>query len=270
VSYAPLVGASFNRDKLVRLVYVDETGIANILHDPHTVVAGIIVHADTQLIGLESDLDSLVEKHIPEGFREGFVFHAKDIFNGSGKGYFNRKSEKWPMLDERWAIADDLAGLVAKYQLPVAYGSVERSKIPPDILESFASINWNEPLGAHGMAFAVCAFRIEQWMRAKTQNEVCMLVVEDTESGRSMIRNLQKHYQKPGAERAVADMGLKFNVLPLRSIRHDPLFEGKRPSSVLQLADFCAFLIKRILSGDQRVLRFLKPIRHLVVDGMVE
>jgi len=41
-----LSGVRLEGDRLVRLVYIDESGISNVRDDPFVIVAGIIVDAD--------------------------------------------------------------------------------------------------------------------------------------------------------------------------------------------------------------------------------
>ena len=89
-----LGGAPLEGESVMRLVYVDEAGRSG--NEPVVVVAAVIVHGDSQLIPLEKDLDLLVEKWIPEEFRDDFVFHAAHIFNGTGKGVFSRREQQWP------------------------------------------------------------------------------------------------------------------------------------------------------------------------------
>ena len=71
------VGLAFGGGKLaghqlVRFVFLDEAGISK--HEPYAVVAGVMVHGDTQVIPLEEHLNALIQKHIPEENRDGFVF----------------------------------------------------------------------------------------------------------------------------------------------------------------------------------------------------
>jgi hypothetical protein len=66
----------------VRLVYMDEAGISKAAEEPFTVVAGVVVHADHQLNCVESALERILIRHIPERVRDGFVFHATELFNG--------------------------------------------------------------------------------------------------------------------------------------------------------------------------------------------
>ena len=46
----------------MRFVFLDEGGISS--HEPVAVVAGVIVHADEQLVPLERELERVKRKHI--------------------------------------------------------------------------------------------------------------------------------------------------------------------------------------------------------------
>ena len=116
----------------------------------------------------------------------------------------------------------------------------------------------------HASGFVLCTVRIEQWMRKNARDEVCLLVVEDNENSRNLIRHAHRHLQNPaGFEQA--DHRMK-ELLPLTTIKHDPLFEPKKKSSVLQVADFCAYVMKRTLMnpGDQRYLPYYRPLHGQV------
>src|SRR5262245_3707207 len=84
-------GGPLDGNKLMRLTYVDEGGIAK--HEGFMVVSGAIIDGDRQLVAIENHLDILVQKHIPEEDRPGFIFHATEIW--SGGGYFKDRN-KWP------------------------------------------------------------------------------------------------------------------------------------------------------------------------------
>lgn len=243
----------------MRFIYIDEAGISNPEHEPFLTVAGVIVHADTQLVQVQRQLDKIVEKHIPTGRRDNFVFHAAQLFNGGGK-LFDRHSSDWP-IEKRLAIADDIAKIPNMFQLPLALGWVERAKFA----ETFAP---EEPMSkhelvrdAHGVAFMRCALQVDHWMRSNTQDEVCMMIVEDNDVARQLIRELQNAFQNKNLA-GLSEEEKKH--LPLRSVVEDPLFQPKKPSSVLQLADFCAYVFKRILMkpADARYARFWEPMRE--------
>ena len=254
LSGAPLLGR-----RLMRLVYLDEAGISNKAQEPFLVVGGIIVHADQKLNAVERHLDRLVERYIPSEHQSDFVFHAKEIFNGGG--IFGRpKTGGWP-LSKRLEIAADLAQIPAKFGLPIMFGFVERATFP-------ATMDWPanlsgpaEVIGAHATAFMSCAMQVEQWMRVYARDEVCVLIAEDNDNARSTIRETLKYLQTRDMA-GVTDVK-EHAHFPLRKIKEDPLFQSKRKSSPLQIADFCAYVFKRMLmnNDDEHYSRFWEPMR---------
>jgi hypothetical protein len=57
---------------------------------PAPAVAGVIIHGDTQAMEVEKRLDQMRQQHIPEKDWDKVIFHATDIYHGSG--YFDRLS----------------------------------------------------------------------------------------------------------------------------------------------------------------------------------
>lgn len=255
-------GGPLHGNNLVRLVYMDEAGISNPAHEPFLVVAGLIVHADEKLVAIEQDIDEIVKRHIPEEHWESFVFHAAELFNGGGK-VFDRNNPDFP-LSKRLDIAEEVAALPGRYNLPLAFGYVERDKFPqissfPEDLPAREMV-----IAQHATAFMVCALTVEYWMRKTANNEICMLIIEDNQQARRFIKATQQYYQRQDAAENLGDE-LSQALLPLRKIREDPVFQAKRPRSVLQLADFCAYVFKRNLMGDRRYQRFYSHLRPLEI-----
>jgi hypothetical protein len=241
----------------MRLVYIDEAGISR--DEPFLTVAAIIVDADRQLVALERNLDRLVEKWIPAELREDFVFHATELFNGGGK-VFRRDNPNWT-LERRLQIADDIAALVRKHRVVVTCGIVDKANFPQDpgtraLYE--ASGEKDRAVAAHVTAFSVCSLKVDRWMRENASNEVCLLIVEDNTDARALMRETQAYHQDKRIFATLAEDHRQY--FPLRKIKEDPLFQKKRPSSVLQLADFCAYVSKRLLMKDDRYQRFVTPM----------
>ena len=105
----------------MRFVFLDEGGISS--HEPVAVVAGVVVQADEQLIPLERALERLKRKHIPEEHWDDFVFHAKEIWSGTGKIFGDR--DAWT-LDRRLFILRDLIRVIKKLDLPVVHEAYSR------------------------------------------------------------------------------------------------------------------------------------------------
>src|SRR5713226_3021381 len=114
-------GAELDGGKPVRLVYIDESGLS--IHESVLVVAGVIIHPDTQWRRLEAHIAGLIEKYVPPEHRSGFVFHAKDLFHGTGRSAFDRR--RYPLEKSREALKELLA-IPSKFHLPVPYGYVRK------------------------------------------------------------------------------------------------------------------------------------------------
>jgi hypothetical protein len=197
----------------MRLTYVDEGGIAK--HERFMVVSGAIIDGDRQLVAIENHLDILVQKHIPEEDRPGFVFHATDIW--SGGGYFKDRS-KWPR-DRRLLILEDLSKIPKHFDVPIAWGYVDKSKFPDPkfaCLFSTAEID----VATHVMAFTECSLVTEMFMR-KCTNEITVMIAEDRDVVRRAVKEAHAMYRKPAE---IKKYGLDkihccpFNISEIRSI----------------------------------------------------
>jgi hypothetical protein len=254
----PLVG-----ERIVRLVYMDEAGISHPQQEPFAVVSGVIVNADNQLLILEKYLDALVTEYIPANQRDGFVFHAYQLFGAKGPVFKDR--EKWP-LAKRLEIADELSAMIDKFDIPIQFGWVNRAELLKNVEGAKEASAHDQSILAHAVAFIHCAAGLECWLLEKTSNEVCLLIAEDNEHVRKHIRNTVRENQNPKIYETVDPKARKF--LPLTKIKQSPLFEPKTPSSVLQLADYCAYVWKKRLMEDRHYDRFFDPFRgHLAVWG---
>jgi hypothetical protein len=258
-----LTGDCLLGEMVMRLVYVDEAGISNRVQEPFLTVAGVIVHADKDLIAVERQLDKLVEKHIPSEYHDGFVFHAMEIFNG-GRKPFDRDDPDWP-LSRRLKIAEDLAAIPARFRLPLALSFVERAEFGKTIEKLDEAPPADRAVLEHVAGFMGCAMQVEHWMRQNAPDEVCLMVVEDNDRARRLIRETQQYHQQPAlAAMLEPEPGRHF---PFRKIKEDPHFQAKRKSSVLQLADFAAYVFKRITmnESDSRYAPFYEAMRRQVV-----
>jgi len=243
--------------RVVRLIFIDEAGIGDPKVEPYTVVAGVVVHADDQLTPLEDSLRDLVRKHIPERHWGEFVFHAKELSNGGGK-FFPR--EEWP-IERRLEIARDLAALIARSPITIVIGEVER-RVTQAFDFTTGEIK-NEAIAAQAMAYTICALRCEHWMRTRNPKEVCLLIVEDNESARTAVKHVHRmHQDRSMMELAFSPQELGNYPVPFQKIKQDPLFQPKAPASVLQLADFGAYVMKKYFMKDQRYSEIFLSMVH--------
>jgi Protein of unknown function (DUF3800) len=253
-----LSGTPLNGNNVTRFIYIDEAGISNLRQEPWLVVVGVIVDADRQLVHLERRIASIIDRHIPEHQRDGFVFHAMHLFNGGGPVF---KRDLWP-LSKRLEIADELAGLPKKVGLSIAVGAIDRSEFGSD----FSPADWDggdATSWAHATAFTVCSAHVDLWMRRRASNEVCMMIVEDNPQMRTLLTDLQRAHQNPKLANLLAGEATK--ILPFRKTKASPLFEQKNQSVSLQLADFCAYVMKKAHMRDDRYAKLFKMIRPYLI-----
>jgi hypothetical protein len=224
----------------MKLVYQDEGGTA--AHEPYLVVTGAIVDGDRQLVAIENHLDILVQKHIPEEDRESFIFHATDIW--SGKKYFSDR-DKWP-FEKRLDILRGLSRIPGHFDVPVAWGYIEKSKFP-DPKMAIAFDPEEVEVARHIMAFTDCSLVVENFMRECTTNEIALVIAEDRDIVRQAVKEAIALYRSPAQLKAWRLD--KKKLLPFRHIRDTVHFAKKSESRHLQLADACTFFIKGHLTN---------------------
>ncbi|MEP0313236.1 DUF3800 domain-containing protein [Hyphomonas sp.] len=237
----------------MRLTYIDEGGTSD--REPFMVVAGVMVDADYDLVNIEAWFDALVATHIPEPDREGFIFHATDIW--SGGGYFKSK-EDWP-LDRRLEILDELVATPAMFQVPVGYGAIRKESW--NFGQLFPHFT-NKQRGAllHASAYGRCCQMVEGYMRRRAENEITLLIAEDRDHVRETVKGLHALLQHPDAREILNAPEAHF--VPFVHIRDTVHFAKKAESRLLQLADICTFVIRGHLSGhpqNPRLYDVLEP-----------
>jgi hypothetical protein len=249
----------------VRLIYVDEAGISNIAQEPFLVVAGVLVDADKQFKSVEAHLDGLVEKYIPKDRRDGFAFHAMELFHGTRR--FDRQS--WS-FEKRLEILDELASIPKKFDLPICFGITDRASVPMNISEP-ASPPLLEGI-AHAHAFFKCAVQAEIMMRGTANFEVGMIIAEDRDRVRAMLKmsHALMRGRVPDEYKTAVDFesiraGLLAKLIPFERIVETVHFAQKVESSLLQVADICAFAIKRDFMKASHSSRLYDAMREYVI-----
>jgi hypothetical protein len=245
------------------LVYLDEAGISK--NERILSVGAVVVHGDKQLIGVQRHLDRLVERWIPKSLREGFVFHATEIFHG-GKML---PREAFP-LQTRLQMAEALAAVPKKHGLKLGLGALDKRQHDEraDIPGWHDASDAERAIFAHASAFSACVIGVDQWLRKHHPDEVCVLVAEDNDQARKTIREVIRFQQKKDSP--FAQGGNYGHLFPLKRIMEDPLFSPKKPSSVLQLADFWAYVAKKRFGGDAHFNRYWDLMRPCLVPAIFE
>jgi len=234
----------------MRMVFLDESGTGNPEREPWFVLAGVIIHADKQWKSVETYLARMATEHSPipvADLPHNFALHATELYSG-GKIFTREAIQK----EKRWEVLDKLVGLPTRFDLPVVAMVADRSNFP-DIFS------------AYRYCFMEISAQVEAYMRRlPDQDEVASIVAEDIANVHwwvdSMHRFQQKHMDISGLHADERDR------LRLTKVIGRPHFENKSMYSPLQIADACAWAIRRQIAKLPNATRFFEPIVPLIID----
>jgi hypothetical protein len=243
----------------MRYVYVDEAGQSE--PEPVTVVVGIIVHADLQLELVQAEISRILDR-VPAALRKGFVFHAKTIWGN--KAY----RDVWP-YDDRLQVLKDMMSLPRRCDLRISYGRVRRDSFPAD---AFVGAPFSRSQLQHAMAFSGCLARADRFIRLYADpRETAAVVAEDLPEMRKILSAVALMFRdKPmtlrpedllptEAEQAQGfiEQDAEFRITKLRGPVH---FVQKQEDPLLQVADACAYALRRYFSGQTLGAEFIEAM----------
>lgn len=213
-------------------------------HEPITLYCAVIIEEDRQLLAVEDKLDQ-IHRLVPVGY-ENVPFHATEIFGG-GRAPFKRGQPGSPTQTEferlRAEIAPRLGSLPMQLAIPICIGGLDRRclTLPKHQGKARKAIQIGAP-------FVRCLSMVELWFRRNAPHENYRLVIEDNQEWRGRFDKVVRLLQEEAfCEELRADMDYgSAELYPFRSMLGEPIFEGKRAGSALELADFCAYVIKRM------------------------
>ncbi|WP_143324190.1 DUF3800 domain-containing protein [Caulobacter sp. X] len=242
----------------MRYIYMDEAGTAD--HEPVTVVAGIVVHADTQFRPAENELNSLRNDYVPEHHRTGFLFHSTSIWSNP------KFREGWDR-EERLALLIGMMSLPRRLEIPISFGIVRRSAPEIDVQGLMSQAQFR-----HLMAFIGAVGRADKYIRDHgTEDEVATLVVENIpEMHRFLklgLRTLREHPRQLDQNllrrtqlEISAGQTIQEPEFSSERIRDGVHFQEKSESPFLQIADAVAFGLRRGFSRQKDGDVFLDAI----------
>jgi len=240
-------------DRLVRVAYLDEAGTSKADEEPYFVVAGIILAPDGQWNLVEAWMRQLVIDYLGEDafptWGKHYNFHAKDIWHGSGD--FPR--DKWP-IKRRMELFEQISRVPATFGLPIVYSYIKKA----DFFRRYEGRQKPEKFLAtwlHGEGFMRTAKSIDQWLIDNTDNEVAMLIAEDVDNPKKeAIQGLHAIFVDRAMERMPG-------ALQAERIIEQVSFMRKDQSGILQLADWCAFILKRRLQKCKKVTPYFENLK---------
>lgn len=240
---------------LVRRIYCDESGTSG---QGILVAASVIVHGEIQWKPLEEHIRDLIDKYVAEEDRLGFVFHATDLFSGSG---VFKNSEKYP-LAHRIEALKELLSIPSKFKLPVVFGFIRKEPSPPN---QSTQARRDSIATDHALAFSHCVIATEKFMRKyAAPHELAEMIVEDnTQTKKSvdlMLTFLRSaHPVVSDFQKSVSTLHqLDTDFLPITKISESISWKGKNGARLLQVADCSAFIIRQFLEERADITELLK------------
>ena len=257
--------------RLVRLIYADEAGTGPA--EPVRVVAAVVVQADEQAQTLIREMEQVYDECVLPEYREGFIFHAKDLFSPSAK---KNKYPNWN-FEDRLDFIKAVTCLPFIHDVPIALGSMRKGTLQhsQEVLARLRKKKLGPAAVDHAMAFASCLERADLFLRKYLDGkEKGLVIAEDVNEKRVVLRRsglmfrekpLQlssETMQKTRAQEVLGEEpeGHHYTITNILDVPH---FLEKADAPLLQLADACAFAFRRYLSGfkygEDLILAMLGP-----------
>lgn len=246
-------------DRIVRMIFFDAAGLSSPKEEPYIVVAGVILHPDKQWRELREYLLSMVDYYVPHEHRKNFAFHATELFSG-GRIFPREKFQK----EWRWSVLDELLSIPRKFDLPIVWGMVNRSEMVEGGRLEISGHGIAPVVQGQILAFIVASSAAEHWMNQMADSdELAQMIMENDNQSRQMMRHTQRFLSDPTFHHNFVD---EYRYFKLSRVIYPMQFEQKTDSSALQIADACAFAIKRWLMRKPESARFYGPLRPFLVN----
>jgi len=241
----------------VRLVYLDEAGIS--ATERTCVVAAVIVEPDRQYPDLQTRIDALITTAVPEQYRDGFSFHARDLISGS-KRYPSAFSKAATTPETRWPVLNHLLLMPRAVQIPFVIGHY-RKTLPSDDAHQ-------DSIDAHAAAYAMCAMGVSYWMREQAPTEWALMIAEDRREARGAIERAHALMHDTPRRRALIgpEPDDVWNEIGSH-VKDGVLFAGENGALPLQLADAIACVVRRQVDGSQNNQTFIEALMGGAFDA---
>lgn len=265
-----LASASAGRIRWVRFIFVDEAGTSD--HEPITVIASLIVHADEQLLFADTAIKEALDA-VPSLYREGFHFHATEVWNSK------EFREGWGLTD-RLALLKTMMSLPRRLGIPINVAICPRESsigVPEDILRS--KMGLSKAQYQHVLTFGQGMARADKYVRDHADpKEVATIVAEDVPEMRRHLQDAIRIIRSdPSLARPVTgvrwtkkeqELGYQTQETDQRisRIRGTIHFAAKQDEPILQLADACAFGFRRFFAQEKFGDEFCAAILGHVLD----
>lgn len=243
----------------MRIVHVDEAGTSK--NEPNFVACGVISNPDECYHAVRRYYFDLSNDLFPdwEGFGNSVIFHAKDIWHGSG--HWDRR--KWSKRD-RMNILKRLVQVPSLFQLSLCFCIIDKADAAKSMeISPQATAKQREKLlgrsiyshGFHGMLQVA-----DWWMAKNCPSELAQVVAEDIPDVKGAMAMFFSGMQKQDCDYAEdPPAGSEQNWFVTDRFIDTINFVTKSRSPMLQVADTFAFLVRRKLGGCAEAASLIEP-----------
>lgn len=243
----------------LRFIYTDEAGTS--AKEPVVVMVGLVVNADLQLRPAERLVQEVCAE-VPEQFRNGFISHATSVWNDK------KYRPEWSR-EKRFEFLCHMMSIPRIIKMGVAWAAAdkrEEGSFPP--LQGYTR---DQTL--HTGTFGFCIANADRFIRHFFPGEVAALIAEDLPEMRTALRQRiqllrsNRHIIRPDqlnsyayGKAATTMPSAKFFEYTISQVVNEVLFVGKNGASLLQVADACAFGMRRYFAGLSQGKEFAQAI----------
>ena len=264
-------------DQPLRYVFVDEAGTS--AREPVTVVTGIIADADSHVMSAEALALEAIGA-VPEEFRDGFVFHAMQV-------YGDKKYQSGWSLGDRLRLLKTMMSIPRRLGMNIAVAAQWRNAA--DFSDDIKGLGLTHSQFEHCIAFSQCVAIADRNIRTHAgPREVATVVAEDVPEMRKFLKHTSRmlredpYYLTPemlrelegDKERGYSEQSGEVRVSRIRNSIH---FVEKADDPLVQIADACAYGFRRFFAGEKFGVEFAEAIlgdhrhlRHFQSPGGVE
>jgi hypothetical protein len=155
----------------------------------------------------------------------------------------------------RFQVIETILRRVQAEKLSVIYGAVDKHKLRSSVYSSANPID---------ICFQFCATAADKWMNENQHGDLALVIADDCDkhlkrSMRESFRHLRKRLH---------------NLIPMANESwhlHDEMYFGNSSDSIgIQIADLCAYFVRKHLDGDPIAEGFYNIIKDCIVDSKVE
>jgi hypothetical protein len=258
-----IFGGALLGNRLMKFLFMDEAGTSQ--HEPVTVVVAIHTDPDSQLVHTEASVRQVLGL-VPPQFREGFHFHAKSIWADP------KYRDGWDMT-KRKAMLCQMMALPRRLGLSISFSIARRGST----FEGHGTTMMPHEID-HLMAFQACIAVADKHIRERGKPlEAASIIAEDEPNMRKFLKNSVRYLREnpriierasmlPTAAEEQQGYVEQIGDQRVTNIRNPICFTDKQEEPLVQLADACAYGLKRYFSEQDFGEQFVAAINGCPFD----